>query len=379
MRAPRVEPQDMYNVIAGASADQQLSIVVALPGRVDAAMLEAAAAALIADEPVLACRYVPHPRRPSFEPGVPAEVARPHTAEAADPWAAALAWAAVPVDPARDPLFATALSRGPSGDVLAMRIHHAATDGQGAKQVTYRLAEAYSALAEGHRPLVRPAGSRSGLQVLRRISPLSLVRALLAPGPGRPRWGTPRAGEPGERAFELRRLDADRFGALRAYGKRAGATVNDLAVTSVVRALFEALEPPGDQPMLLNVSFDLRRYLPQPPSAAAANLSSIETLALRRVPGEAFGDTLRRVSGRLTALKSGTPGLQGAVQLEIVGRLGYGALDRRAASRCGAGGSTASRSRSSRTSASWIRHGCGSARWCRTTSSCCLRRVCLRS
>jgi NRPS condensation-like uncharacterized protein len=327
MRAPQVEPQDMYNHVAQLSADQQLSIVAAVPGRLDPALLERAAAALLAAEPVLGCRYVEHPRRPRFEPFDAADVAKPLVRDAADPRAAAFEWAAVPVDPCAAPPFAVALFRGPATDVLGLRVHHVVTDGQGAKEVAYRFAETYSALARGERPAPARAGSRSGLQVLRRFDPVTLVSAAYQADAGRPTWGVPSVGEPGQRRFEVRTLSPERFGALRAYGKARGATVNDLVVTAVVRALFDALEAPTDRPMLLNVSFDLRRYLPAPPSAAALNLSSIETLAVTRVPGEPFADTLRGVSSRLAELKAGKPGLRGAVLMELMGRLGgYGLL-----------------------------------------------------
>jgi NRPS condensation-like uncharacterized protein len=166
--------------------------------------------------------------------------------------------------------------------------------------------------------------------VLRGFGPLKLLRALRSADAGRPTWGAPSGGEPGGRVFELRRLAPEPFAALRAYGKRQGATVNDLVVSAVYRALFDALDAPADRPMLLNVSFDLRRYLAAPLSAAAANMSSVETLAIARVPGEPFDATLRRVSARLDELKQGTPGLRGAVLLEVVGRLGYGATFRAA-------------------------------------------------
>lgn len=328
MRAPRLEPQDMYNRIAQLSADQQLSVVAELPGRLDPALLERAAEELVTAEPVLACRYVDDPRRPRFELRDVAEVTEPFVEDAEDPHAAAMRWAAVTVDPCADPVFAVALFRGRQADVLALRVHHVATDGQGAKEVAYRFAEAYSALASGERPELPRGGSRSGVQALRRVNPLALVAAAYAPDAGRPTWGVPAAGEPKERVFEVRTLAEERFAALRAYGKRAGATVNDLVVTAAFRALFDVLDAPADRPMLLNVSFDMRRFLPSPPAAAALNMSSIETLAVQRVPGEPFDATLGRVSARLSELKRGNPGLRGAVLLELVGRLGYRAMYR---------------------------------------------------
>lgn len=326
MHPPKVQPQDMYNEIAQLSADQQLSIVAELPGRLDPGLLERAAAALVSAEPVLGCRYVKDPKRPRFEFRDASEIARPLVRDSANPHSTALAWAAIRVDPTVDPLFAVALFRGPESDVLALRIHHVASDGQGAKEVAYRFAETYSRLSLGEEARLPSGGSRSGLQVLRHVAPWWTLLAAFASNNPRPRWGVPVVGEPAGRAFEVRTLDAKRLAGLRAYGKRQEATVNDLVVTAVYRALFEALDAPDDIPMLLNVSFDLRRYLPNPPTAAALNASSIETLEIQRMPSEDFADTLSRVSGLLTELKNGNPGLRGAVLMEMAGRLGYSTM-----------------------------------------------------
>jgi NRPS condensation-like uncharacterized protein len=245
---------------------------------------------------------------------------------AGDAVAAALDAAAQPLDYTGRGVFRVDLVRGADGDALALRIDHVAADGQGAKQVAQRLAAHYSqpaatALADG----AAPSPDRSARRLLRQFPLTEKVRLLQQRQAIRPSWGLPAAGEqPGRRHHGMAVIGAADFAALRVTARGAGATVNDVLLAAFYRALFAELEPPVGRPMVLNVSFDMRRYLdPADPMPAAANLSSAETALLARVDGEGFADTLARTVAEMARLKTGHPGVGAAVQLEYASRLGY--------------------------------------------------------
>lgn len=317
VRAITAQPQDIYNHHARGACDQQVAFLVRVPAGVDDGALATAVERLIAAQPVLGSRFVVEGRRARFEPLRDAASRALAVHDADDAWALGLELVARTLDPERGPLLGVDLVHGSDGDVIALRVDHTTADGQGAKQGLYLLAAACA----GDVP--EPPSDRSWARLRRRFSLLQRVDAIRSRQAPRPTWGIPRIGEDtGGRRYAVATLGPDAFAALRARGREHGATVNDIVLTSLYRALFEALDTRFDRPMALNVSFDLRRYLdasdPMPP---LSNLSSVETALVPCVAHEDFEVTLARVHAETERLKCGTPGLGSAVLLEYACRL----------------------------------------------------------
>ena len=70
--------------------------------------------------------------------------------------------------------------------------------------------------------------------------------------------------------------------------------------------------------MILQVSIDLRRYLPNHKAEAICNLSGALYIALERKNGETFEGTLARVTASMNKLKENYPGLESAAGLEYL-------------------------------------------------------------
>jgi NRPS condensation-like uncharacterized protein len=311
------QPQDIYNEHARGSCDQQVAFLVRVPQGVEPEVLAKAVERVVAAQPVLGARFVVEGRRARFEPVADAALRALAVHQAEDAWARGLELVARPLDPGAGPLLGVDLMHGPDADVIALRIDHTTADGQGAKQALYLLAHACG----GELP-AQPA-DRSWARLRRRFSLLKRIDAMRRRQAPRPTWGIPRIGEgTGRRHYAVVMIEPDLFASMRAQGRDAGATVNDLVLTAWYRALFDALEAPADRPMAVNVSFDLRRYLdPADPMPPLSNLSSVETALVSRVSGEPFAETLRRVHVETERLKEGTPGLGSAVLLEYACRL----------------------------------------------------------
>ena len=145
------QPQDAFNDYARIVADQQLGVVLQLPGRVDEERLARGIDALLEDQPVLGCRFVAEGRKAWHEPVPDAGRSALRVVADVDPWARAVDEAGQPLDPGAAHLSVT-LVRGEGGDSLGVRIDHTAADGQGAKACVELLAAAYSGgLVPAHR------------------------------------------------------------------------------------------------------------------------------------------------------------------------------------------------------------------------------------
>ena len=80
--------------------------------------------------------------------------------------------------------------------------------------------------------------------------------------------------------------------------------------------------------MILQVSIDLRRYLPNRKAEAVCNLSGALYIALERKNAETFEGTLARVVASMEKLKENYPGLESAAGLEYLFSQGYVGLEK---------------------------------------------------
>ncbi|MFD4600527.1 amino acid adenylation domain-containing protein [Streptomyces sp. NPDC058464] len=130
---------------------------VHIDGPVDTAVFAAALHRVVAETEALNVAYVVDAEGRPWETPAPADGRHPHLADLTsrpDPRAAALAWMdqdlARPVDLTRDPVFGHALLRiAPQEYLWYHRVHHIALDGFGLSLVAHRVAQVYTALAEG--------------------------------------------------------------------------------------------------------------------------------------------------------------------------------------------------------------------------------------
>jgi NRPS condensation-like uncharacterized protein len=319
----------VFNHFARLSADQQLAVVIELPTRLEEDRLRDAVASLVRQQPVLGCRLSCEKATPRFtqvDSAAALSVSQVH-----DGWAAALDAAAQPLDFSEGGVLRVGLFQGTNSDALALRIDHAAADGQGAKQIAALLADLYTSAHGAPRDLAGTSTpDRSAKRLLHRFSLAEKISLMRSRESIRPAWGFPVAGgDPGRRGHVVSTMTAQDFSAAREKAKGVGATVNDVLLAAFYRALFTELAPTEGQRMAINVSFDMRRYLDADHEMpAASNLSSTETALLARVLDEPFAETLGRAVAVMTRLKTGRPGLSSVVLLEYARILGYRTVER---------------------------------------------------
>lgn len=293
--------------------------VVRFPGRIDAGRMARAVRLSLDAEPVLGCRFVVRWWRPFWERREDLdEVQLCRVVETGDPEAELQRFLALATDPASDPMVLTRVLRA-RDDALCIKLNHLAADAGGAKEYLYLLAGLYRKLAEdpGHAPRPNLEGSRSFGQVCRRFGPLALLRtvwwglrdAVQDNVPPRS-WSFPASpAAPEKRSYIIRRIGPERFRALKAFGKRHRATVNDVAVAALYRALLLHIRPGPDERLRMMITADLRRFLPSGRAGALCNLSGFVHLNPGRSVGESLEETTARVRDIMDRKKRGPIGL----------------------------------------------------------------------
>jgi NRPS condensation-like uncharacterized protein len=305
----------LFNYVGRLYHDSQIRCVVRTVGRIDDERMARAIRLTLDAEPVLGCRLVERPWRPYFErlddldrlPLCPVIVE-------GDLETALWEFLTAPVETRTGPLVHARIFRG-ERDTLSVKLDHAGADGAGTIQYMSLLAATYREL--GSNPNFRPPYqghlSRSQRQVFRRVGLLAVLSSFQrlpdAEACGLPSHSDDRS----QRAFAVRQIDAERMQAIREYGRRHGASFNDLLIAALYRTLFATLDSPPARPCLLSLPVNLRRYLPPGRPFPVANLSGGNLFALAYRQGERFADTLARVQAISQRFKRSFPGLTGAL------------------------------------------------------------------
>jgi NRPS condensation-like uncharacterized protein len=225
------------------------------------------------------------------------------------------------------------LSSG-GGDRLLIKFSHIAGDTGALKEVAADIAGIYRRL--GREPSWRPepniAGRRDWGQALRQVPWWAyprvfrnFLRARRANERPRPSLWLPLPTGPNQPAvYCLREIPPGRVAALKQYGYERDATLNDLVVAAVHRAIASVGRWDGRSYLRLTTTLDCRKwYLRGGRAAAICNLSTFEYVHLGYDLGATYEDTLARVVQITYGRKADWPGLTDICLGLICGRQTY--------------------------------------------------------
>jgi NRPS condensation-like uncharacterized protein len=105
---------------------------------------------------------------------------------------------------------------------------------------------------------------------------------------------------------------------LRAYCRAKGITFTDVLLTAFYRALISILNPPAGALLPVELSVDLRRYLPSRRAIAICDLAAAYFPVIRHRPGVCFDETLGEVRTATAKAKAGLPWLGAALFSHLV-------------------------------------------------------------
>jgi NRPS condensation-like uncharacterized protein len=312
--------------------DMTIHLRMEFDKKLDPERLEKAVLLSLDAEPVLGCRFVVKHGLTRWE-RIPADrrsvffTSGPEGEES---------FVCAPCDPFGEPQLKTLYIPGPSGDTLILKLSHSAADAGGVKHAASVVSEIYRKL--GKDPCYTPApnlkGDRGLDQVTRNLPHAALARGLLnyaryVAGLSRCRS----AGQAGDGSGAIRHatlhIPRERGGALADYGRERGATINDMAIAAILRAVSGMAPEPGvpiDNRLMTTV--DLRRYIPGGRAGGVCNLSAFEYLNIGSEIGGSFDETLERVVAATSGRKADWLGVMEISLTPAVAVLPYAALGR---------------------------------------------------
>jgi NRPS condensation-like uncharacterized protein len=314
---------DIYNYVARFGiANFQIQTVLRLDGRLNPHRLKKAVRLSIEAEPILGCRFVVN-NPPYWKRLDDLDKVRFCSYEETNDLNQSIKkFLESPLDMDKDPMVLIRLIRCAEHDTLCIKVNHACTDGTGTKEYLQLLSDIYSRLDNNDIYIPKPGiRSRSDQDTL--FSSLGIVDPESAWNgeldEPKNMWNFPwHKVKPNTARVIVARLPYGYINTIAGYGKRKGATINDILVTAYYRAMFEMSAPEYGVPMNISMTADLRRYLPEQKTEAIRCFSGGFETKLDRIENEPFSGTLYRVVEMMKNVKNSYPGLQSAIGLERV-------------------------------------------------------------
>lgn len=278
--------------------------------------LERAVALLTRRIPMLGCRFVPKKLRPYFQR---LDTERLRLFHLTTDKAGFNAFKNQRMDFFTGPQIETCLYRSGSGDRFLIKVSHLVCDAAGVKQIAEELSTIYNRLKDtpGLSPQPILMGNRGFRRISRRIPwyavPLIvynyLVEIYQAKVPAKSHVVPVQKGSDSRIQLQTTHVGKKKFTALATHAKKAGATINDLLTTAIIRALSKTGDFSPDTALRLGMAVDLRRYMAGGPTGSIANFSSLERFNYGSFMEPEFEATLARVTETTRRRKSSWLGL----------------------------------------------------------------------
>lgn len=329
---PDIIPADAHDICNYVAkyhmANFQIQAIMKLDGRLDFNTLVKAVRLSIDSEPVLGSRFIKLDS-PYWKPFDNIDnINLCSLEETNNPGESIQRFLESPLDMAKDPVFKVILIRSENYDTMGLKINHACCDAAGVREYILLLSDIYSRISTGEDAFVPKPSIRSKNDHEKLLSafseknsgkPWSIMKQIAFPT-----WNFPwKNMKIGSTRFVFSRLPYGHLDVMKSYGKARNATVNDLILTAVYRAMFELSKPPYGSPMDIPITIDLRKYLPDNKAEAIRNLSGGIVMRLARKASEPFEDTLSRVMSLTKKIKEGHPGKENLLWAELIEKMNF--------------------------------------------------------
>ncbi len=266
--------------------------------------------------PMLGCRFVPKKFRPYFER---LEVERFKIFDLTLDLHEFEVFKNRRMDFFNDSQIKACLYRSSSKDCLLVKVSHLVCDAAGVKEIVGELSKIYNRLKDD--PDFRPEPIREDYrgfwQIVRQIPWYAIPKIIYnymceiygSKFPNQSHVLPMQKLTSDKIQLVTRHIDKEQFGSLDAYAKEKHATINDVLITAIIRALSKTGSLTSDKTLRFGMAVDMRRYLPRKQARSIANFSSLELFNYGNSVEQNFESTLIQVTEKINQRKSSWLGL----------------------------------------------------------------------
>ncbi len=324
-------PNDNLNYLLRCGTDQQINFIFQLDGQVDAERMKKAVRLTLDAEPVLGCRFVKDRRKTYWERRDDIDGLNYfEVIETTKVENELNKFILSQIDPSLDSIIQVKIFRSEK-DTLMIKSDHSVMDGGGFYDYLTLLCDIYNKLTENPSYNVQPniQASRGLKQVLKHYSFRKKMCSLLRERGYTPTWSFPSIGNGRtKKTFTLRKISPERFDNIKQYGKQRNASLNDMFLTAVFRALFAINKPHKNKPMTIAVPTDLWCLMPTKKAETITNLVSTTFASTKYDPTITFDEMLKDISKQMKKKKDIYLGLGQTFVLNNLFRLRYSWIEK---------------------------------------------------
>jgi len=322
-----VEPQDLFNYLVDKySANNQLSYILRINGRINEEILEKAIRLSIEIQPILGCRFIENNEVAIWEQRSDlAEIEICTVVETPDIEGEVQKFIALRYDFAQDCQVKARIIRGKT-DTVCVKVHHACADAGGLKEYLHILTSVYNHMVNERLTCGECACSNRRSQdsilelpqIIAKKNTMVTDREDLGHTVGFPHS----AGDNINQTLVIRKLNQQEFKEIKKKARQNHGTVNDVCLAAYSRALAKIAEIKNERISICFTS-DLRTYLPQEESKAMCNLSGMNLIRIHRNLAEPFDKTVGKVVIETKKVKADFPGINMALYFETLGKMNF--------------------------------------------------------
>jgi NRPS condensation-like uncharacterized protein len=327
----KTSPSDTLNYLLRHGTDQQVNYVFHLDGYVNEEIMKQAVRLSIDAEPVLGCKLILNKKRTYWERRDNIDqLDYFRIIQSENPEEDVKKFVLTQIDPTKESVLKIRVFRAKS-DVLVIKSDHSVMDGGGFYYYLTLLCSIYNNLIENQNYQIEQNHNtkRDMRQLLRHYGFITKVKSLVLDKGHSPTWSFPNIGKgKTKKNFVLKKIDRCQFESIKNYGKKHGASINDMFVTATFRALFSMKNPSKDKAMTIAIPTDLRVLMPDKKIDTIANLVSATFVNLKNDPEQSFDDMLIKINKQMKKKREIHLGLGQMFAINNIFRLRYSIVER---------------------------------------------------
>ena len=324
-----VNPFDLFTDLICCFSNQIIHLVLYLDGRVDFEILKKAVEKASLAEPITRCRII-RDQDSLWWKEVTSFCITDHVLRLSARLPGEILYQVLsyPLDPYAGTVFQVILIENTvgDGDIIVINAHHIAMDGRGLKEFGRLIMGLYTDYKNGNQTEIPATPIRCRL--LPKVS--TLIPGSRAQKPSDPSYGwCSRISVPVQSfdadtyRYSILTFTADRTGIIHASRREWGITVNDFMIAVIARAIAFTIRVDSEAIIPLYTTIDLRRYLPTVPERSLVNFSTSYEVRIPVKPDESLEDTAKRVHILMNRIKARDPGVDEAIEADLLFESGY--------------------------------------------------------
>lgn len=328
MKKYSTTPQDWFNYIAqGKASNALIQYIIRFDRTIDYDTLEKAVYNSVLIEPVLGCRFSPEHPFPkwiseNFE--IQDICCLKETGDIEQEISDVLSQE---LNASEKLPVAVYLIRDQTSDVIVIKMNHAVCDGAGSRYYIELLAGCYTKIMENNTDICQNISTERTTSALYKGLGIDDIEEYFEPEKMdfTSSWGFP-SNQKKEHtdtvSYQSKSFESPDFFKIKYYADQNNTTINSLLISAYYFGLIQVLQPDSDWSGEVQITSDLRKYLPETSNQTICNLSAILNIRLPVISGN-FKETVAEATAAVEKANKPENIIHGTIANDLCRQSGF--------------------------------------------------------